>query len=175
VTLGLDTAAIVVSLIPDPVWAAGIVISSGTEIPLKEIIAAILDGTKVAIDTALLIMESDLDGDGLPDVIEQTVTHTDYTLLDTDGDSMGDMDEIGYNTGWFGGSLRPNPLIPDSDSDGLLDGVESAVMYPTNVCVADTDCDTVPDGAEVALHLPVRGRARPSRPARGGHGQRRAA
>jgi len=150
VTLGLDTAAIVVSLIPDPVWAAGIVFSSGTEIPLKEIIAAIIDGSKIAIDTALLIMESDLDGDGLPDVIEQTVTQTDYTLLDTDGDGMGDMDEIGYNTGWFGGSLRPNPLIPDSDSDGLLDGVESAVMYPTNVCVADTDCDTLPDGAEVA-------------------------
>jgi hypothetical protein len=153
VTLGLDTAAIVVSLIPDPVWAAGIVFSSGTEIPLKEIIAAAIDGTKVAIDTALLIMESDLDGDGLPDVIEQTVTHTDYRLLDTDGDSMGDMDEIAYNTGWFGGTLRPNPLIPDSDGDGILDGNEGAVMYPTNVCLKDTDCDTIPDGAEVATFM----------------------
>ena len=150
VGLGLDTASIVVSLIPDPVWAAGIVFSSGTEIPLKEIIAAVIDGTKVLIDATEMILESDLDGDGLPDVVEQTITGTSATNIDSDGDSMGDGDEIFYNSGWFGGNLRPNPTNPDSDADGILDGNEGAVMYPTNVCLKDTDCDTIPDGAEVA-------------------------
>ncbi len=150
VGLGLDTAGIVVSLIPDPVWAAGIVFSSGTEIPLKEIIAAIIDGAKVLINATEMILEADLDGDGLPDVVEQTITGTSATNIDSDGDSMGDGDEIFYNSGMFGGNLRPNPTNPDSDADGILDGNESAVMYPTNVCLKDTDCDTIPDGAEVA-------------------------
>jgi len=157
VGLGLDTASIVVSLIPDPVWAAGIVFSSGTEIPLKEIIAAIIDGTKVLIDATEMILESDLDGDGLPDVVEQTITGTSATSIDTDGDSMGDGDEVFYNSGWFGGDLRPNPTNPDSDADGILDGNEGAVMYPTNVCLKDTDCDTIPDGAEVATVMAPNG------------------
>ncbi len=150
VGLGLDTAAIVVALIPDPVWTTGIVFESGTEIPLKEIIGAAIDGTHILIDAAEMILESDLDGDGLPDVVEQNITGTSATNIDSDGDGMGDGDEIFYNSGWFGGDLRPNPTNPDSDADGLLDGSESAVMYPTNVCLKDTDCDTVPDGAEVA-------------------------
>ncbi len=154
VGLGLDTASIVVSLIPDPVWAAGIVFSSGTEIPLKEIINAVINGTKILINAAEMILESDLDGDGLPDVVEQTITGTSATDVDSDDDGMGDGDEIGYNSGMFGGNLRPNPTNPDSDGDGLLDGSESAIGYPTNVCVADTDCDTVPDGAEVATFMP---------------------
>jgi hypothetical protein len=154
VGLGLDAASIVVSLIPDPVWAAGIVFSSGTEIPLKEIINAVINGTKILLNTTQIILESDLDGDGLPDVVEQTITGTSATDVDSDDDGMGDGDEIGYNSGMFGGNLRPNPTDPDSDADGLLDGSESAVGYPTNVCVADTDCDTVFDGAEIATFMP---------------------
>jgi hypothetical protein len=155
ISLGLDTAAIVVSLIPDPVWAAGIVFSSGTEIPLKEIIAAIIDGSKVLIDTALLIMETDLDGDGIPDVVEQTVTGKDwpgpgvaYRMWDTDADGLGDLDEIQNAGGFYGGTRRPDPNVWDSDGDGLGDGDE-AQIYNTNFCVADTDCDTATDGAEV--------------------------
>jgi len=155
ISLGLDTAAIVVSLIPDPVWAAGIIFSSGTEIPLKEIIAAIIDGSKVLIDTALLIMETDLDGDGIPDVVEQTVTGKDwpgpgvaYRMWDTDADGLGDLDEIQNAGGFYGGTRRPDPNVWDSDGDGLGDGDE-AQIYNTNFCVADTDCDTATDGAEV--------------------------
>ena len=145
-----ELATIITSLIPDPVWAAGFGVSSGSEIPVKEIINAIFEGTNLALEIAIQIMEADWDGDGLPNVVETTITHTDPELIDTDGDSMGDADEIFYNSGWMGGTLRPNPLIPDSDADGILDGNEGAVMYPTNVCLKDTDCDTIPDGAEVA-------------------------
>ncbi len=149
-----ELATIITSLIPDPIWAAGFGVSTGNEIPVKEIINAIFEGTNLALEIAIQIMEADWDGDGLPNVVETTITGTNPESIDTDEDSMGDADEIFYNSGWFGGTLRPNPLIPDSDNDGLLDGVEAGATYPTNICVADTDCDTIPDGAEVATLFP---------------------
>jgi len=149
IQMGLDAATIVTSLIPDPVWTAGIIFESGTEIPAKEIVNAIFDGTNLLLEVAIIAMETDLDGDGIPDVIERNVTGTNPNLVDTDADAMGDMDEIGYCAGYYGGTLRPSPNIPDSDSDGLLDGYELA-PFATDVCVADTDCDTLPDGIEVA-------------------------
>ncbi|MGC9529313.1 MAG: hypothetical protein ACP5G2_01655 [Candidatus Bipolaricaulaceae bacterium] len=62
---------------------------------------------------------------------------------------MGDSDKIEYCAGYYGGTRRPNPNNPDSDSDGLLNGYEME-PFNTNVCVADTDCDTLPDGIEIA-------------------------
>jgi len=94
-----------------------------------------------------MAMTTDLDGDGLPDVVE-AVTGTNSTMTDTDGDGLGDYDEISEAGGYYGGSRRPNPNDSDSDDDGLSDGDEAG-LYNTSFCVADTDCDTTSDGAEV--------------------------
>jgi len=148
--IALDGASIVSSVIPDPVWTAGFGFETGSEFPIKDIIIAIFDTfNNVLLEAAILAMETDLDGDGLPDVIEQNVTNTDHQSIDTDEDAMGDDEEIGYSAGYAGGTLRPDPTNPDSDFDGLLDGYELA-PFGTNVCVDDSDCDTVPDAVEVA-------------------------
>ena len=44
------------------------------------------------------------------------------------------------------GSMCPDPLNPDSDSDGLSDGEE--VALGTNACDPDTDGDSVPDSID---------------------------
>ncbi len=149
IQLGLDAAAIVASLIPDPVWTTGIVFETGTEIPLKDIVTAIFDGTNILLEIAIMAMETDIDGDGLPDVVERHTTMTDPNVVDSDGDGLDDYDEIAEAGGFYGGSRRPNPNNADSDGDGLSDGDEAG-LYNTSFCVADTDCDTETDGTEVA-------------------------
>ncbi|MCK4392267.1 Ig-like domain repeat protein, partial [Candidatus Bipolaricaulota bacterium] len=149
VQMGLETAALVADVIPDLFTGGGVIVVAGVTIPISDIAAAIISGSSIALEIAIVAMTTDLDGDGIPDAVEDTVTNTDSTLTDTDGDAMGDMDEIGYCAGYYGGSLRPDPNNPDSDSDGLMDGYELA-PFATDVCVADTDCDTLPDGVEIA-------------------------
>ena len=58
---------------------------------------------------------------------------------DSDGDGLVDSDELFYGT---------NPLLDDSDSDGLKDGAEIHT-YETNATNPDTDGDGLNDGAEV--------------------------
>jgi hypothetical protein len=149
VKLGLDATALVLDVIPDGVIVGGFVVSTGVTIPYSDIAKAIVAGAGIALDIAILAMETDLDGDGIPDVLEQNVTGTDYNNWDTDGDGLGDLDEIEEAGGFYGGSRRPNPNVADSDGDGLSDGDEAS-LYNTSFCVADTDCDTITDGAEVA-------------------------
>ena len=148
VQMGLEVVSIALDLIPDGVVTAGIVVQTGVTIPWSDVAAAIVSGAALALEIARTAMTTDLDGDGLPDTVEQTVTDTDYTKTDTDGDGLGDYDEISECGGYYGGTLRPNPNDPDSDDDGLSDGDEAG-LYNTSFCVADTDCDTVSDGDEV--------------------------
>lgn len=62
---------------------------------------------------------------------------------DTDGDRNSDYYE--YNT--FGS----NPIDPDQDDDGLLDGIESGPngIYHTTFFTSDTDSDGLSDGLEI--------------------------
>lgn len=145
--LGLDATLLVLDVIPDGVITGGLVVSTGVTIPYSDIAAAVVGTAGIAIDTAILEMETDLDGDGIPDLLELGIG-TSTTKWDTDGDGMGDLDEIEEAGGYYGGSRRPSPTDSDSDNDGLSDGDEAG-LYNTSFCVADTDCDTVSDGTEV--------------------------
>lgn len=145
---GLDITALVLDVIPDGVITGGIVVQTGVTILYSDIAMAIVAGAGIALDIAIEAMDTDLDDDGIPDVLENSVAGTDYRKWDTDGDGLGDLDEIEAAGGYYGGSRRPNPNIADSDGDGLSDGDEDG-LYRTNFCVVDTDCDTVGDGVEV--------------------------
>lgn len=132
----------------------------------------------------LLPPEGDQDNDGIPDSAETNTgtfidandTGTDPEVVDTDGDGIGDGDEIDPAVG---SDIITNPTLADTDGDGLLDGFEidnqldaagnttggalgpegdldddglnnlgeqTAGSDPRN---ADTDGDTLSDGDEV--------------------------
>jgi len=147
VKLGLDTTALVLDVIPDGVITGGVVVQTGVTIPYSDIAKAVVAGAGILLDIAIMSMDTDLDDDGLPDVLEENVTDTDYNEWDTDGDGMGDWDELEEASGYYGGSRRPDPNDSDSDDDGIPDGDEQSLTH-TNFCVADTDCDTVIDGGQ---------------------------
>ena len=62
--------------------------------------------------------------------------------VDSDGDGLTDTEET---------PLGADPLLPDTDDDGLLDG-EEVKTYQTNPTLPDTDGDGLLDGAEVRTH-----------------------
>jgi len=61
---------------------------------------------------------ADSDGDGLTDLEEFDIYHTNPNSVDTDGDNVTDYDEVRIN--------GTNPLNPDTDGDGDNDGYELA-------------------------------------------------
>jgi outer membrane protein OmpA-like peptidoglycan-associated protein len=89
---------------------------------------------------AILNENQDSDGDGLSDMDEILIYHTDPFNPDTDGDGLSDGDEVKI--------YKTNPLNPDTDGDGLSDGDE-VHKYHTSPRLADTDGDGLSDGDEV--------------------------
>jgi len=86
------------------------------------------------------VVDGDRDLDGLSDLDEVNIHHTDPDNADTDGDGVNDGDEVNiYHT---------NPNSADSDNDGLSDGLEINT-YDTNATNADTDGDCLLDGFEI--------------------------
>ena len=85
----------------------------------------------------------DTDGDGLPDVTENTLG-TDPLNPDTDGDGLSDGEEVSvYGT---------DPLDADTDDDGIADGEETVVGTDgaiTDPLDADSDDDGLQDGTEL--------------------------
>ncbi|HED33212.1 MAG TPA: hypothetical protein ENJ08_03200 [Gammaproteobacteria bacterium] len=78
------------------------------------------------------ISQSDIDGDGLGDVCDD----------DIDGDGLTNTEED---------LLGTDPLLADTDSDGLIDG-EEVNIYATNPLISDTDGDGLTDGEEINIY-----------------------
>ena len=86
------------------------------------------------------VTDGDNDGDGLTNLDEVNIYHTDPDNNDTDNDGLSDGAEIKtYGT---------NALNSDTDGDCLLDGFE-ILNYETNATNTDTDEDNVSDGIEI--------------------------
>lgn len=90
--------------------------------------------------------QADADGDGLFDPDETGVYGTNPYVFDTDGDGIGDGEEVYYGTNPL--ATNAAPVQADSDGDGLFDLDETSV-YGTSAFAYDTDGDGVGDGQEV--------------------------
>ncbi|TAN57350.1 MAG: murein L,D-transpeptidase [Rhodospirillales bacterium] len=88
----------------------------------------------------------DTDGDGLSDVQEQSVYHTDPQASDTDGDGFSDGQEISTDYSPRHGGKKKLVEV-DSDDDSLNDAWEIAIG--TDLANPDTDNDSHQDGTEV--------------------------
>jgi Ca2+-binding RTX toxin-like protein len=111
----------------------------------------------------------DSDGDGLTDVQEDTLTHTDPQDPDTDGDGINDgqedpdadgltnLEEVNGTKNTFGPNAPTDPTDPDSDNGGVNDGDETgrgtdpnnaADDNPTPPAGPDSDGDGLTDQQE---------------------------
>ncbi|MCA9562789.1 MAG: hypothetical protein KC561_04825 [Myxococcales bacterium] len=100
--------------------------------------------------------EDDIDGDGIPNSIEDRnlngtyepgTQETDFQNPDTDGDGLAD----GVEDADRDGTVDPgesDPRLRDTDGDGLDDGDE-VNLYQTDPSLADSDGDGLDDGVEV--------------------------
>ncbi|MEE0185053.1 MAG: cellulose binding domain-containing protein [Oscillospiraceae bacterium] len=100
-------------------------------------------------------LNPDSDGDGLPDGYEILTLGSDPAnahSLDTvlsDGEYDNDQDGLSNYEEYL---LGTDPLVADSDYDGLSDGDEENI-YGTDPLNPDTDGDSLFDGDEIALGL----------------------
>ena len=96
--------------------------------------------------------DDDLDGDGLPDFIEMAIIDADEEdAIETIEDVLpgDDFDNDGL-TNIEEPDLRTDPVVADTDGDGLSDGDE-VNTHETDPLQVDTDRDGLSDGDEVAI------------------------
>ncbi|MCY3414617.1 MAG: hypothetical protein INQ03_23410 [Candidatus Heimdallarchaeota archaeon] len=104
------------------------------------------DGYELSRDPPTDPLDGDTDDDGLIDGLEGMLrpdsNHTWGLNPDTDGDGLGDYQEI---------KLGTDGRSVDTDLDGVTDGDEFFI-YGTNPFLADTDSDGLEDGEELFLY-----------------------
>jgi subtilisin family serine protease len=120
--------------------------------------AIAVDGKNAATGTISIGWEyadPDTDGDTVIDSIDNCPNDPNPDQSDVDADGLGDVcdpdaDNDGLlNTGEI--TYQTDPLVADTDGDGLLDGAE-VNTYGTDPTDSDTDSDGVSDGDEVNLY-----------------------
>lgn len=98
-------------------------------------------------------LDPDTDGDGLSDGEEVYYYGTDPTNPDTDGDGTNDFNDpdtyAGEGAGGEAGAITGDLAVADTDNDGLPDHMEPRLG--TNPLVWDSDGDGVRDAGEIAL------------------------
>jgi subtilisin family serine protease len=120
--------------------------------------AIAVDGNNAATGTITINWEyanPDTDGDTVIDTVDNCPSDPNTDQSDVDGDLLGDIcDPDADNDGLLNteeATYQTNPLVDDTDVDGLLDGAEVNV-HGTNPTRPDTDSDGVSDGDEVNIY-----------------------
>ena len=112
-----------------------------------EMVFSATDGELLVLTSVLVVVvETDLDDDGLSDA-EEALAGTDPANADSDGDSISDLQEVGTdpaNPTNTDGDADIDALDLDSDDDGLSDADEAGDADLATVAV-DTDDDDTPD------------------------------
>lgn len=96
---------------------------------------------------------TDSDNDGVSDYLEVVVLEWNPLSSDSDNNGVSDGDEDPDNDGLINrdeNAYGTNPLLMDTDDDGLNDQVE-VKTYGTNALEKDTDGDGVSDAKEIEL------------------------
>lgn len=97
----------------------------------------------------------DADKDGICDLLEVSLFKTNPDSLDTDGDTLSDFDEIVYTktspTDKYTNKLSVTDADDDSDGDKLTNKEE--LSYKTNPLLSDSDFDGVNDYDEVKKYM----------------------
>ncbi len=133
------------------------ILAPGAAHPLDEPQAPSLDtdgdGLTDAIEIAVGAdpLNPDSDGDGLDDGVEARLKISLWTQ-DSDNDGIWDNVEVLGFTDAAGRRWYPDPASPDTNGDGISDGVECAVLTgaqpgydPNAVVECDADADGLPD------------------------------
>ena len=108
------------------------------------------DIQNITISIEYSISPLDSDSDGLTDANEILIYDTDPYISDSDGDGYNDFEEVVSNTDPLDSTSNPESqqYTQDTDSDGLTDSDE-VNTYGTDPLVSDSDGDGMPDGWEV--------------------------
>lgn len=95
------------------------------------------------LDSAGNVCDLDDDNDGLTDIFEASIG-TDSLLIDSDGDTISDYDEVAFdgNASTYIPGLDLNPLSTDTDNDQILDNLD-----PIPLTFNFNDGDLAPRGA----------------------------
>ncbi len=102
----------------------------------------------ITMEAEVVVLDpaADEDGDTVPNGSDNCPLIPNPGQLDTDGDGLGnfcDLDDDDDGLTDFDEFFRgTDPLNPDTDGDGLLDG-EEVLTYLTNPLLADTDGDSL--------------------------------
>lgn len=117
--------------------------------------AIAVDGKNAAAGSVVLNWEyPDTDGDTLIDALDNCPLVSNQDQSDVDGDLLGDVcDPDADNDGLLNtdeATWGSDPLVPDTDGDGLSDGQE-VNNYGTDPIDPDTDNDGVTDGDEINI------------------------
>jgi len=153
---------------PDSDGDTGVTEQQRIEPPFTEFLLS--DGYELATTPPTDPLDGDTDDDGLIDgfegMLKSDSNHTSRTNPDTDGDGLGDREEVLLGTdprsidtdldGVTDGDeffiFGTNPFINDTDYDGLLDG-EELWYYHCNPFLRDSDIDGLSDYDEVWIYM----------------------
>lgn len=109
-------------------------------------------GNQLALTVLQRGADKDFDGDGLSNELEFSIEGLDPANPDSDGDGINDGDDDLDNDGLSNRDevINQTSLInSDTDNDGVIDGDE-VFIYGSNPLVADTDGDGISDFIEVS-------------------------
>ena len=92
-------------------------------------------------------VNTDRDGDGIPNDAEEIIYGTDPDLADSDGDGFSDGEEVIAGSSPTDGSSVPGPVVSDTDGDGVLDSADNCPDV-LNADQANNDGDSLGDACD---------------------------